>query len=470
MRKAQSAALLPRSQTLLHEATPQARQVLAAAGRSGPNLGLLEWCLEQRGWSDKDLIFHLQQGFPLIGDLPVDSEAPRADVRQASLTRSQLESHGVAAWPRQLRRHSRAGALDAEIWSQTLEEAALGRMTSPQPAFDSSPKVVTRRFGVRQINSKGADKVRCIDDFKESGVNDAASVSRRIRMGRLTDLEAVTRTLADTKEPLALLKSDFKAAYRSLPLAGSDLGLASVLLRNPGGQLFSATQLAMPFGAVASVYAWDRLGAALAAILQEFLLIPCVRYVDDLFWVDFVAASAECRLAALECIDLLGFTLEESKTPAPSSCQTVLGIKVALVDNGVSLQYSPEPMKAALWVEEVSRTLNEGDVDLVGLRKLTGRLSFAAWAMWGPAARCHLRGLHQQVRLWKAPLLPQAISDLEWWARELQCLSGVTRPLRFPQQEPVLIYTDASGSGGLGAWAQQSGGFLERSLLSCAST
>ena len=238
-----------------------------------------------------------------------------------------------------------------------------------------------------------------------------------------------------------MLKSDIKAAYRSLPLAGSDLGLASVLLRNPGGQLFIATQLAMPFGAVASVYAWDRLGAALAAILQEFLLIPCVRYVDDLFWVDFVAASAECRLAALECIDLLGFTLEESKTLAPSSCQTVLGIKVALVDNGVSLQYSPEPMKAALWVEEVSRTLKEGDVDLVGLRKLTGRLSFAAWAMWGPAARCHLGGLHQQVRLWKAPLLLQAISDLEWWAREL----------RFPQQEPVLIYTDASGSGGLGA-------------------
>ena len=54
---AQSAALLPRSQTLLQEASPQARQVLAAAGRSGPNLGLLEWCLEQIGWSDKTLFF-----------------------------------------------------------------------------------------------------------------------------------------------------------------------------------------------------------------------------------------------------------------------------------------------------------------------------------------------------------------------------------------------------------------------------
>ena len=73
----------------------------------------------------------------------------------------------------------------------------------------------------------------------------------------------------------------------------------------------------MPFGAVAAVYAWDRLGAALSSVLREMFLIPVIRYVDDLFWLDFSETSTSCRLLALEVVALLGFILEETKTPPP---------------------------------------------------------------------------------------------------------------------------------------------------------
>ena len=45
-----------------------------------------------------------------------------------------------------------------------------------------------------------------------------------------------------------------------------------------------ATQYAMPFGAVAAVYAWDRVWAAITAILRAYLGLPDLRFVDDLFW------------------------------------------------------------------------------------------------------------------------------------------------------------------------------------------
>lgn len=451
--EAQSQLLQVRSQTLLEGSDPHARQVLAAASPLGPNLGLLEWCLKQIGWHDLDLIHDLQHGFPLIGHIPADQEAPKSIVRRQVFSQSQLESLGADSWRSQLRRHSRAQSeFDLGIWTQTMDEVSLGRMTNPTLAQAHHPHIVTRRFGVCQSDSKGASKIRCIDDFKESLINDGCCVDRRIRMGRISDLQSVVRSLSAVGEPLYLLKSDFKAAYRSLPVATSHLGLARVILRDPSGQVFVSTQLAMPFGAVASVYAWDRIGAALAAILQEFLLIPCARYVDDLFWADFVLSASTGRAFALHLVHLLGFTLEESKTPAPSTTQTILGVQIAFKQDRMALEFSPDPRKAELWMTEIETILsNQTSIDLVQFRKLTGRLGFAAWAIWGQASRCHLKGLHQQVRVWSPSLLKQAVLDLHWWRRELQRLAVLVCPLGLSAQEPLLVYTDASGAGGLGA-------------------
>ena len=37
------------------------------------------------------------------------------------------------------------------------------------------------------------------------------------------------------------------------------------------------------FGAVGSVHAWERVGAALAHLARTFLKLPLLRYVDDYF-------------------------------------------------------------------------------------------------------------------------------------------------------------------------------------------
>ena len=100
-----------------------------------------------------------------------------------------------------------------------------------------------------------------IDDFAESEVNDACEIGRRIRMGRISDISASVRSLSAAGHmDLVLGKSDFSAAYRGFPVLESNLGLSSVLVRKADGSLHVSAQLAMPFGSVAAVYAWNRVG------------------------------------------------------------------------------------------------------------------------------------------------------------------------------------------------------------------
>jgi hypothetical protein len=89
-------------------------------------------------------------------------------------------------------------------------------------------------------------------------------------MGRHHDLEWVVRHLnIRLGHKLKLLKSDFKAAYRGSPIRTCDLKFAHILIRGPSNELLVSKQFAMPFGAVGAVYAWDRLGAAITAVLID---------------------------------------------------------------------------------------------------------------------------------------------------------------------------------------------------------
>merc|ERR1712023_492777 len=104
----------------------------------------------------------------------------------------------------------------------------------------------------------------------------------------------------------------------------------------------------MPFGAVAAVYAWDRVGGALQHILQQMFLLPASRYVDDLFWCDFSSTASHGRALALQVIDTLGFTLAIDKTPPPSASQDILGVTLILtVGQGRLCLHLPSGLRAA---------------------------------------------------------------------------------------------------------------------------
>ena len=48
-------------------------------------------------------------------------------------------------------------------------------------------------------------------------------------------------------------------------------------------QVYASAHYACPFGAVASVHAWERVGALLCHLARKYLKLAVLRYVDDLF-------------------------------------------------------------------------------------------------------------------------------------------------------------------------------------------
>ena len=169
--------------------------------------------------------------------------------------------------------------------------------------------------------------------------------------------------------------------------------------------------------------------------------------------VDFEAIASESREILLEVVSLLGLTLAVDKTPAPASSQEVLGVSCSLETSrrGLHLLLSLEDRKLQVWIKEAQQILLSESVDLRRLTRLVGRLSFASWAIWRQVARSRLRAAYSFLLSGSESHRRRMVLDLEWWLsllqRPLPAQAGVSSGL----QDPVVVYTDAEGSSGLGA-------------------
>ena len=80
-----------------------------------------------------------------------------------------------------------------------------------------------------------------------------------------------------------------------------------------GCQVYVAGHMACPFGAVASVHAWERVGAALTWLAQKFLKLALLRYVDDMFAPERRACGEHSPAAGPPLLCASGCRLETVK-------------------------------------------------------------------------------------------------------------------------------------------------------------
>ena len=149
----------------------------------------------------------ISQGFPLAGQIPVSPVAPLHEVRVPSIRTDELEERAGQIAESLLAQHSaapRGPEADKKVFSQTLGDVRLGRMGPlGTPGVDLFPPY-TQRFGVSQKSSHGEVKVRCIDDFAQSLINDTVRINRRIRMGSIADFVETARRLHAARPEEAL--------------------------------------------------------------------------------------------------------------------------------------------------------------------------------------------------------------------------------------------------------------------------
>ena len=226
------------------------------------------------------------------------------------------------------------------------EEIRTGKAVPVSMERASAEAVVTPRFpadeGSKLKCGVNVRKVRCIDDFSASTVNALASVGEAIKHDSLDVLVALYRGLGRSFRKLRFRKDDFVGAFKTLPLCAEHLHLAVAAWMSEDG-VRVLQLLAAPFGALSSVHAWHRLGAAVQRILASLFVVPYPRYVDDLFGLDPVLASS-CRrgellgpqgtanLARFVISDLLAWELDEDKAVTDAKSCVVLGVAVAVDD------------------------------------------------------------------------------------------------------------------------------------------
>ena len=102
-------------------------------------------------------------------------------------------------------------------------------------------------------------------------------------------------------------------------------------------------------------------------------------------------------------------------------------------------------------MKDIQDCLSVNSLPLGLASQLVGRLSFAAWAVWGHIARSRLRSLYDFLLCGAGEFSHEVRKSLLWWEHRLQSLVPRLILLREFNSAVILIYTDAEGSGGLGA-------------------
>lgn len=336
--------------------------------------------------------------------------------------------------------------------------------------------VPSRRFGVKQ-----GSKVRPVDDFSEFLINEAVSVTEKIDLGGLDELVATARewaaavsddrrieVRADSGEVLSGILHpewsvadarrlrgrtlDLKAAYKQLAVRPSQASFAVLSVWDPGARTHRLfVSRALPFGAVASVHAFNRAARALHRLLGRLLNLVVTNYFDDYPQLE-LARLADCSQGAAEqLLQLLGWqvALEEKKRLPFAESFPVLGVSVGLP------QARGEPVRAANKADRVealsadlTRALAEG-LSASEAATLRGRLQFALAQTFARVGAPALAVLGAREMLGRPGERPRpALGEALWW---LLRFVNEAPPRAIPTSRegaPALVFTDGACEAG----------------------
>ena len=217
-----------------------------------------------------------RKGAPILGKLQYSGNGPRKEFRPHDSIDSLRDSCDRAN--NRLLKRSTEDRHSVTLLEKTQGDATLGRMSWPYQPDDLRGVVVNSRFGVEQgVTDKGTPKVRPVDDFSASGVNKCCEPTERLQHDGVDSLFQLTKLFREKVGVVpSLFKADIDAASHRVPLDPAHRWAATIAFRVKG-RWACAEHWAVPFGAIGSVFAWDRVGALLAHIGRKLLRLPLLR-------------------------------------------------------------------------------------------------------------------------------------------------------------------------------------------------
>ena len=418
---------------------------------------LLLWkhMLQTSGCSDVNLPEDVAKGFFITGEVEPSGVFPRSLVPAISTVEELRELAGVnAALAFAETKSSGDHQIDTKLWEKTMEEKHRGWIEGPLSfGLDSlSPgQTLTRRFAVVQgTDEDGGPKVRPIDDYSASMVNQTVTSNEKVTLHTLDVVCAMLAYFLSFEDRRSLLvgKSyDLKSAYKQLPLHEAMQDYAHFVLWDPVDKepkIFRTNRL--PFGAVASVLHFLRCSKSLWFLICKMGKVMCTAYFDDFV----VFSPPSLQKSAENFVELVflctGWTYDRdgSKASDFSTQVQALGAMVDLneISRGVVKLDNTVKRKRDLDLL-MSGVLDKGTVGHVEAQQLRGKLVFADNQVHGRLGPILLKSLNDHIKAepFSHKISNQLMSSLSRLQERLQ--EGGAREVRAVWNKTFYVYTDA---------------------------
>ena len=428
---------------------------------------LLLWkeMLHHYGYPDCEVFDEVIAGVELAGPVSVVAAFDPC-FKPAKLSVSELALTAKASRVALLRtvRSSGDAEIDSTVFDKTLEELECGWLEGPfEPDSLPDSAVVSRRFGIKQ-SSGDSLKVRLIDDFSASCVNDTVQVETASKLHTLDVVAALCMELLKIGDDHRWMGKtiDLSAAYRQLGVSPGTKWVSYIAVYDPNsGSAKIFAMRALPFGASKSVYGFLRVAHSLWWLGCKALHLTWSNFFDDFITL---AREPECplvSLAALQFFKLLGWSVALGDKDLPFDVRfKALGIKICCERwlSGV-VSFANTEKRTRELLDTISRILSAGRLRKQDALVLRGRMQFAKAQMWGRAAKLCLSAVTNHAYCSSE----ERLSDRTVEALEVfrTCLvNSKPREVTARWDAPFFIFTDASFSPDDNAWPGGLGGVL----------
>ena len=370
-------------------------------------------------YADAKVAKEMADGFGLVGWAP-KSNVFESKVRPPTLHSELLRKMAPSFSARAISSIKSSGDInqDLALWEATMQEVKLGFIEGPYRK-ESLPKdaIVSPRFGLQQKS-----KLRPIDNFTASGVNNTVGLSERLRVDSIHDCAASIKRwmqMAGGGCELVGRTYDLKKAYRQLGVAERDLDCAWIGTWSPSdGQPMFFRMKSLPFGATSAVASFLRVAHSIRSIgtISAALVWSC--YFDDYIVICRPRDAASTDMTVKHMFGALGWQLSEDDKDAPfSKVFSALGVTFDLThcQEGYFEIGNTTSRK-----EELSNRLDSilaGD-ELTPQESMSmrSRFMFAESQVFGRVAKLALTAVSQPSLMSKAakPLGDNLVFHLRW--------------------------------------------------------
>ena len=449
----------------------------------GKQFALMKWALKEAGYPDDKLVDQLLQGIPLTGTVAPSSIFPGSfkprTIEPDELLKSSAEMRKLCIAST---KSSGDTVIDKAVWLETQDEVAKGWLSAAYSETEVAAELgtlftVARRFGIKQ-----GDKIRSIDDYSLPGVNSTVDTLEKIDLlgpdEMFIMLKLIASSVKESGEVLMRLHDgsilrgrlpegvqpsearswigktfDLESAYRQLATsddAGNKRFCVISVYDPDSDQAKLFIQHSVPFGAVSSVYYFNRAARAIWALGVHFLRLTWLNYFDDFPAINPENSATECDVATRALFLLLGWNLSrnEKKTKPFKPRFQMLGVVADLSElvRGTAIFSNKEDR-----VAEISTTIDEivfkKNCQPPLMASLRGRVLYASQQTFGRLAigPLHVMSYHQQHS--RSGNLDRDTMDAilalkkiltESPPRSLNCLG---------EQRPLLLFTDGAAEG-----------------------